>query len=154
MALKPKVVGIFICPVARGPMIEIPRCVLALKGKGLRGDRYASLAGGSFNKDKPGNRQVTLINEAAFGGTPYFWEESRRNIIVRGVDLNRLTGHEFSIGKVRFKAVKYCFPCDIPSDMAHKPSFRLALEERGGIIAEVLNTGWVHVDGILVPHWN
>jgi hypothetical protein len=58
------VVAIFIAPIAGGKMEEV-ETVEAIAGAGLAGDRY-SMAEGSFNRGRPGRRQVTLINSVFF----------------------------------------------------------------------------------------
>ena len=58
------VVAIFVSPVAGGKMEEV-EIAEAIAGAGLVGDRY-STAEGSFNRKRPGRRQVTLINSVFF----------------------------------------------------------------------------------------
>jgi hypothetical protein len=107
------VVAIFVAPTAGAPMCALGE-VEAVAGAGLTGDRY-STGHGSFNKDKPGRRQVTLINEIFFPGSGFLFAESRRNLVTSGVELMWLIEREFQIGAARFKGLKYCDPCPRPS---------------------------------------
>jgi MOSC domain-containing protein YiiM len=114
----------------------------AIAGAGLKGDRYAEAAG-SFNKDNPGKRQVTLINQKFFASGGFTPIESRRNIVTSPeVELLYCVGREFTIGTAKFKGVKYCDPCDRPSKLAGKAcSFKEAFLDCGCIIAEILESG-------------
>lgn len=144
-----RVVGIYIAPAAGSPMQELSE-VQAIAGAGLAGDRYCT-GEGSFNKEKPGNRQVTFINARFFYGTPFAHGDSRRNIVTFGVELNRLVGREFQIGQARFRGVKYCDPCNRPSKLVGKSaSFQEALLDAGGLVAEVLESGLISVGNEII----
>lgn len=136
--------------VAGGSMQEVME-VEALAGQGLKGDRYAS-GEGSFNKGKLGNRQVTLMNAIFFEGSGFKFTDSRRNLFVEGVELMWLIGREFQIGMVRFRGVKYCDPCQRPSEIAGKDrSFKEAFFDRGGLLAEVMEGGLIKVGDPIIP---
>lgn len=144
------VVAIFISPVAQGPMLQAQK-VKALAGKGLEGDRYCE-GGGSYQKGKIGNRQVTLMNSHFFPGSGFEYCDSRRNIITKDVELMYLIGREFTIGNVRMRGVKYCEPCDVPTALAKKNlSFAEAFSDRGGLIAEILTDGEIEEGSSIVP---
>lgn len=145
-----KVCGIFIAREKRAPMEEL-QDVLAEQGNGLCGDRYQN-GGGSYNRGSPGKRQVTLINIMFFQGSGFEPIESRRNLVVHGVELMDLIGKEFHIGNAVLKGVKYCDPCHVPSAMAGKSySFRDAFFDRGGLVAEVIKTGVIKVGNAVIP---
>ena len=99
--LSGNVVAIFIAPIAGGKMEEV-EIAEAIAGAGLAGDRY-STGEGSFNRKRPGRRQVTLINSIFFQDSGFEYAESRRNIVTQGVELMWLIGREFQIGKARFR---------------------------------------------------
>lgn len=135
---------------AGAPMQRRKR-VLAITGHGLKGDRYAS-GNGSFNKGKQGNRQVTLMNARFFKGSGFKFTDSRRNIFTNGVELMWLVGREFTIGKARFRGVKYCDPCNRPSKLARKKeSFKEVFSDVGGIVAEVIQDGFIRVGDPIIP---
>lgn len=146
----PTVVAICISPAAGAPMQQIPE-VEAIAGAGLKGDRYAE-ASGSFNKGRPGKRQVTLMNAVFFPESGFTYTESRRNIITQNVELMWLIGREFKIGEALFKGIKYCDPCDRPTGLAKKDkSFRETFHDRGGLIAEVVQSGTIRTGDAIVP---
>ena len=137
-----QVVAIFIAPVAGGKMEELPM-VEALAGAGLAGDRYA-MAEGSFNRKRPGRRQVTLINSIFFQHSNFEYAESRRNIVTQGVELMWLIGREFHIGAARFRGQCYCDPCLRPTRLSGKTEkFLEVFSDRGGLVAEVLEGGMI-----------
>lgn len=145
-----RVVAICIAPEAGAPMQRVEE-VMAVAGAGLEGDRY--FAGeGSFNRDNPGRRQVTLINAIFFPGSGFEFEDSRRNLVVDGVELMWLIGREFRIGGAKFRGVKYCDPCERPSKLAGNPhSFKEAFFDRGGLVAEVIESGSICVGDAVIP---
>jgi hypothetical protein len=142
--------AICICPVAGGQMQEVSE-VEAIARQGLKGDRYAT-GEGSFNKGKQGNRQVTLMNTILFEGSGFEFKDSRRNIFVEGVELMWLIGREFRIGTARFHGVKYCDPCTRPNKLSGKErSFKEAFFDRGGLIAEIVETGAIKIGDLVIP---
>lgn len=144
------VVAICICPTA-GAAMRLVQEVRAMAGAGLHGDRYC-YARGSFNQGQHGKRQVTLINGAFFPGSGFDYADTRRNIVTRGVELMDLIGKEFQIGKARFRGLKYCDPCVRPSDLSgNAGSFRDAFHDRGGLVAEILQSGLIKVGSLVVP---
>ncbi|MSU60617.1 MAG: hypothetical protein EXS52_01730 [Candidatus Staskawiczbacteria bacterium] len=137
--IMPLVIAIFICPKAGGRMKRVQQ-VEAIAGQGLRGDRYR-FGKGSWNSGKKGTRQLTLMNAEFFLGTPFTFADARRNIFTDGVELSRLWGEDFEIGEVEVRGIKYCYPCNRPSDISGKPNFAKIFRERGGLIVEIRKGG-------------
>lgn len=142
--------AICIGPEAGKPMIRVKE-VRAIASCGLKGDRYAT-GNGSFNRGNRGKRQVTLMNALFFKGSGFKFEESRRNIFTHGVELMWLIGRDFQVGTARFHGIK-CDPCKRPSKLARKKkSFQKAFHDRGGLVAEVIESGTIRVgDSVILP---
>ena len=70
--------------------------------------------------------------------------EHRRNLVVSGVELNGLVGHDFAVGDVRCRGMRLCEPCTVVDRYAGRPVLR-ALVHRGGIRADVLADGQIKV---------
>ncbi len=149
-----RVKAICICPVAGAPMQEVTE-VEAIAGQGFKGDRYTT-GEGSFNKGKQGVRQVTLMNSIFFERCGFEFKDSRRNLLVEGVELMWLINREFQIGKARFRGVKYCDPCNRPSQLSAKQkNFKETFFDRGGLIAEVIEGGMIKInDQVILPPKN
>ncbi|MFP6886784.1 MAG: MOSC domain-containing protein [Opitutales bacterium] len=115
---------------------EIVECVT---GQGIRGDRY-------FGFKKNYKAQVTFFDEAvhqavrAEFGTSHTPDVYRRNVLLRGVDLNELIGKSFSLGEVEFEGVQECTPC-YWMDEAVAPGTEDFLKGRGGLRTRVLKNG-------------
>jgi hypothetical protein len=86
---------------------------------------------------------------------------ARRNVVVRGIDLNGLRGRPFALdsgdGPVRFTAAGETSPCAWMDDQL-APGARDALRGRGGLRAEPTSSGMLRVgpvrlvaDGALDP---
>ncbi len=142
--MKAKITHIFICPKKGEPMLPATD-VVTKAGFGIIGDRYAT-GEGSWNVGKPGKRQVTLISSESIKVSGFEPAETRRNLVTEGIELPTLIGKKFMIGAVTFFGVKYCTPCDRPSQLNHRErSFKDAFRERGGLIAEVCTSGVIRV---------
>lgn len=142
------VTAICICPAAGRPMQKVLE-VEAITNAGLKEDRYCT-GEGSFNKGVPGKRQVTLINGIFFVGSGFEYTDSRRNIVTIGIELMWLIGREFQIGTARLRGVKYCDPCNRPSELSGKgKSFKDTFFDRGGLIAEVSEGGVIKVGDLI-----
>jgi MOSC domain-containing protein YiiM len=123
----------------------------ALPGRGLRGDRYADGAG-TFASGRPGSA-LTLVDAgvldelAAARGGPV---DHRRNVVVRGTDLNALVGREFVLGAVRCRGRRLCEPC-AHLDRLNGGALLRPMVHRGGLRADILEAGEIHVGDALVP---
>ncbi|MDA8611379.1 MOSC domain-containing protein [Candidatus Pacebacteria bacterium] len=151
MNKSPRVVAICIAPEAGAPMQEVQE-VEAIAGAGLKGDRYCT-AKGSFSAEKPGKRQVTLMNYLFFEGSGFDYVDSRRNLFTADVELMWLIGREFRVDGALLRGVKYCDPCDRPSKLIHdEASFKEVFLDRGGLIADIVSGGIIKVNSqIVIP---
>jgi MOSC domain-containing protein YiiM len=71
-------------------------------------------------------------------------DEHRRNLVTRGVELNGLVVRGFMIGDVRCRGIRLCEPCRVMDGYASRPLLR-ALVHRGGLRADILEDGEIHV---------
>ena len=143
--------SIHIATAAKEPMQSVKE-VRALPGVGLEGDRYA-LQQGTFWKPQP-DHELTLIEVEAIEALQrdYAVElapgAARRNLVTRGVPLNHLVGREFSIGEVRLRGLRLCEPCEHLQKLTGQPVIK-GLRHRGGLRAQILNEGMVHVGDVV-----
>lgn len=116
----------------------------ALPGRGLQGDRHVTGAG-TFPSGIPGSA-LTLIEAevCASFDPPLGADEHRRNLITRGIALNGLVGHRFTIGGVRCRGMRLCEPCTVVQRYAGRPVLR-ELVHRGGLRADILTEGEIRV---------
>src|SRR3954454_19577268 len=112
--------------------------VEAVAGTGLRGNRYFYTDG-----QAPPGRAITLIAAEALEafesetGIPLSAAESRRNVLVRGIDVNALVGKRFRIGDVECEGVELCEPCTTLESMT-RPGVIKGMVHRAGLNADVL----------------
>jgi MOSC domain-containing protein YiiM len=128
----------------------------AVPGKGLEGDRYFR-GEGSFSKNPGGGRQVTLVasemlellqNEHGIALPP---NETRRNLVTKGVSLNELVGQVFQVGSVRMKGVRLAEPCNHLERLT-QPGVLKGLVHRAGLRADILDEGVLHVGDEIVAN--
>ena len=134
---------IWIAPAA-GTALTARRSVRAIPGVGLAGDRYASGAG-TFPTGPPGSALTLIEAEVCESFTPALSAgDHRRNLVTRGVALNDLLGHQFTIGTVRCRGMRLCEPCTVVQRYAGRAVLR-ALAHRGGLRVDVLGDGELRV---------
>jgi MOSC domain-containing protein YiiM len=121
------------------PALEVPS-VWCVAGKGIEGDRF-------FDYKESYKGQITFFEEETYADLCAqlgIWDRSpsvfRRNVLTRGVRLNDLIGHEFTIGDVRLLGTEESRPC-FWMDHAFGPGAQAALKGRGGLRARILSTG-------------
>lgn len=150
----PVVVAILLAPRAKAPMQRVAS-VEAEAGRGLVGDRYHAGLGAMSRWPGPA-REVTLVSEealaeasAAYGAsvTP---EIARRNVVVRGADLDALVKRRFRIGGAVFEGVQRCLPCAYLERVNEAPGLLRALVGRGGLRARVVESGALRVGDVVV----
>jgi hypothetical protein len=118
--------------------------VRALPGRGLEGDRHVS-GRGTFPSG-PSGSALTLIEAEVCESfaPPLSPDDHRRNLLTRGIALNGLVGHEFTIGAVRCRGMRLCEPCTVMQRYAGRPILR-DLVHRGGLRADILEDGVIAV---------
>lgn len=149
------VVSLHIALTGAAPIQNRDR-VEAIAGRGLEGDRY--FAGiGTYSHAPGSGRHVTLIEIEAIEGLKRDYGidiapgKSRRNIVTRDVALNHLVEREFLIGRVRLRGTRLCEPCAHLERLTERGALR-GLVHRGGLRAEILSGGTIHVgDPIMLP---
>lgn len=131
--------GLWIAAGAGQPVQSL-MTVLALAGKGLDGGRHV-VGTGTFPSGLPGSALTLIEAEVCESFTPTLRaDEHRRNLVTRGIDLNSLVGHEFTVGPVRCRGMRLCEPCRVVAGYADRPVLR-PLIHRGGLRADILSEG-------------
>ena len=139
-----RVEGIYVTDTS-GAQPEPVEHVAAVAGAGLRGNRYFFADG-----DAPAGRAITLIAAEALEafeaetGIPLSPAESRRNVLVRGIDVNALVGKRFRVGAVECEGVELCEPCLHLEGMT-RPGVIEGMVHRAGLNADVLTDGQIAV---------
>jgi MOSC domain-containing protein YiiM len=147
-----KVEFIYITAKKGDPTIPVEQ-IHAVPGKGLEGDRYFDETSTGLKRPGTGH-EITLIELEAIeamqqeNGIPITPDQTRRNIVTRGVPLNDLVGHEFSIGDIHLRGIRLCEPCQY---LAKRIDQRIlsAMAHRGGLRADILTDGIIHVHDLI-----
>ncbi|MGH2858734.1 MAG: MOSC domain-containing protein, partial [Solirubrobacteraceae bacterium] len=135
--------GIWVSPSAGDPARGCTAAV-ALPGRGLEGDRHVS-GNGTFPSGIPGSALTLIEAEVCDSFEPPLGPDAhRRNVVTRGLALNDLVGHEFTIGPVRCRGMRLCEPCTVVQRYAGRPVLR-DLVHRGGLRADILSEGTISV---------
>ncbi|MCC5849259.1 MAG: molybdenum cofactor biosysynthesis protein [Verrucomicrobia bacterium] len=108
-------------------------------GRGIVGDRYFD-----FKENFKG--QITFFDLAVLDALATTMHVNiapdavRRNVLLRGVDLNGLIGKTFVLQGIRFQGAEECKPC-FWMDEAVAPGSEAFLKGRGGLRARILTDG-------------
>jgi MOSC domain-containing protein YiiM len=106
--------------------------------KGIAGDRYAAAG------------DITLIEAEALEafteqtGIPLSHEESRRQVLTRGVRLNGLVGKRFRVGEVEVIGRELCEPCSHLQSLT-RPGVLRGMVHRAGLNADIVTPGRIAV---------
>jgi MOSC domain-containing protein YiiM len=140
--------AIYITAVKGGPVQSVAQ-VHAVPGRGLEGDRYFVESGVSPQDNKV-DRQITLIEVEAVDalckeqGIAVSAADIRRNLVLRGAQLNRLVNKLFKVGEVTLRGIRLCEPCQYLAKST-QPEVLPGLLHRGGLRAEILSEGTIRV---------
>ena len=150
----PSVAQILIADSPESPMISQSE-VRAVPGKGLEGDRYFGGTGTFSPHPRKPDFEITLVEQekietfARETGLPFTTFHARRNLVTEGVDLNALVGREFLVGEVRIRGIRFCEPCNYLAKTTFPETLR-GLVHKGGLRAQILTEGSIHVGDVIV----
>jgi MOSC domain-containing protein YiiM len=144
-----RVEAIALAPAAGAP-VRLVASARALEGAGLQGDRYAD-GTGTFAAGRPG-AALTLVDAGVLDelgaqrGAPV---DHRRNVVVRGTDLNALVGRRFRLGEVVCEGRRLCEPC-AHLERLNAGGVLRPLVHRGGLRADIVEGGVLRVGDALL----
>jgi MOSC domain-containing protein YiiM len=130
-------------PAGENAAVEVSE-LACVAGRGIVGDRFFD-----YRPDYPG--QITFFAREVFEALKIAFNlpaaqpiATRRNVIVRGLDLPELIDQEFCVQGVWFRGAAECKPC-YWMDGVLAPGTEAWLRGRGGLRARILT------DGVLRP---
>ena len=128
-----------------GKKMESMNSIKVIANKGIVNDRY-------FKENNDKNNQITLIESEnvdyynKISGTNLIPTDFRRNVITKGISLNKLVGKEILIGEVRLKIHDLCEPCRYLQELLGEKNLVKKLLNRGGLRCELLTNGNINVN--------
>ena len=117
--------------------VEWIECV---SGRGIKGDRFFDYKDGYKGQITFFSQEVFEAAKAEFGLLNVCPSAMRRNVFVKGVELNELIGARFEVQGIIFEGVEECRPC-YWMDSAICPGAEKWLSGRGGLRARIITTG-------------
>jgi hypothetical protein len=138
--------ALVIAPDAEAPVVTLD-AANAVPGRGLEGDRYAA-GSGTFGSGRPGSA-LTLVDAAVLDSLGRDVDH-RRNVVIRGTDLNALVGRDFTLGETRCRGRRLCEPC-AHLDRLNGGGILRPLVHRGGLRADIVSGGTIRVGDRLTP---
>ena len=136
-------IALFTAPAAGAPM-RAHESVEVVAGLGIPGDRYATRLG-HWSDPQWRDQQLTLVSAELLEELGLEPQALRRNIVVRGMDLNDLIGLEFGIGEAVMRGQRICAPCGYIGRLNDRPGLFNELDGRGGIRVSVVGGGIIRV---------
>jgi MOSC domain-containing protein YiiM len=142
-----RVENLFVRP-GRLEAVMVLDIVIALTDVGLEGDHY---------QNQGGSRQVTLIQAehldvlaSLLGLGKIAPELTRRNIVVRDINLLSLKGKRFHVGQALLEYSGECHPCS-RMEKNFGPGAYNAMRGHGGITAKVVSGGIIKLGDFVTP---
>jgi MOSC domain-containing protein YiiM len=129
---------------AESDLPEVVDSVEVLTDQGPRGDRYFL----AEPAKRPDGADLTLIEAEALEaftaetGIALSHQESRRNVLTRGIRLNDLVGKRFRVGGVECLGVELCEPCEHLQGLT-RPGVLRGMVHRAGLRADVTASGTI-----------
>ena len=128
----------------RSQKIQEVEKIELLPGKGIIDNRH-------FQEDNNPKSQLTLIesenidyyNKKFNVQIPYV--NFRRNIITKGIELNKLVGKQFVVGKIKVKGNDLCRPCKHLQEILGQKDIIKEFLQKGGLRCEILTSGIIEV---------
>ncbi len=134
------VVALFRCPGHRAPM-EPMNELWAEANWGIRGDAHAR---------PDSSRQVLLMDLETLEALSLWPGAVRENVTLQGFPLHQLRpGDRIRIGDALLEITKPCTPCARMDEI--RPGLQEALRGRRGVLARVLQSGWIRCGD--PAHW-
>jgi MOSC domain-containing protein YiiM len=138
--------AILVAPAAEAPMARV-ESTAAVAGHGLEGDRYRD-GRGTFSGGV--GYELTLVDAGNLEELGIRWEQSRRNVVTRGIDLNALVGHRFAVGDVECVARRLAEPCAHLERVEGKGLMR-PLVHKAGLRADIVVGGTIAIGDAVRP---
>ena len=115
-----------------------------LSNKGVVGDRH-------FNEYNDPYCQLSLIESEnidyyniKYGlNIPYL--DFRRNIVTKGIQLNKLVGKTFKIGEVKVEGIDLCRPCRHLTEVLDQKNILKEFLRRGGLRCKILSSSKIYI---------
>lgn len=146
-----RVCSLFVAPAPGAPMRAV-LSVIAVAGRGLRGDRYFREGGTSNRVDRM--TEVTLVELEVLEELRcehdliVHPQDTRRNIITQGLSLNALIGCDFRVGPTVLRGISACEPC-AHLERVTRPGVLRALVHRAGLRARIVQGGTIRVGDLI-----
>ena len=141
------VAGLLVAPAAEQALVQV-ESVVAVAGRGLEGDRYAT-GRGTFSGPGRGY-ELTLVEAEVLDELDVPWARARRNVVTRGAALNPLVGRRFRLGDVECIGRRLAEPCSHLEKLSG-PGLLRPLVHRAGLRADILAGGTIRLGDELVP---
>ncbi|MEX1025796.1 MAG: MOSC domain-containing protein [Planctomycetota bacterium] len=141
-----RVEWIGLAPAKHAPLVPVERARVEI-GTGFEAEHHSATG--------EGQRQVTLIQAEHFPvigsllGREVGPADTRRNVVVSGINLASLKEQRFRIGDVLLEYSRDCPPCGRMEEVLGEGGFQ-AMRGHGGICASVLEAGYLAVGDAVV----
>ena len=128
----------------------------AIKGMGIKGDRYYLGQGKWSAKNKP-HQQISLIESENIDlinfhfKNKFNYQDFRRNIITKNIKLNGLIGQKIIVGESMLKVIKLRHPCLYLANLLNEDKELVRhLKLKGGIVCEIIKSGTIKINDKII----
>ena len=124
--------------------IKEVKSIEVLANKGVIGDRH-------FKDFNDPYCQLSLIESENIDyynlkyGLDIPYINFRRNIVTKGIQLNKLVGKKLKIGKVNLEGIDLCRPCRHLTEMLSQDNILKEFLRRGGLRCQILSSSKIFI---------
>ena len=124
--------------------IKEVKSIEVLVNKGVIGDRH-------FKDFNDPYCQLSLIESENIDyynlkyGLDIPYINFRRNIVTKGIQLNKLVGKKLKIGKVNLEGIDLCRPCRHLTEMLSQENILKEFLRRGGLRCQILSSSSINI---------
>ena len=124
--------------------IKEVKSIEVLANKGVIGDRH-------FKDFNDPYCQLSLIESENIDyynlkyGLDIPYINFRRNIVTKGIQLNKLVGKKLKIGKVNLEGIDLCRPCRHLTEMLSQDNILKEFLRRGGLRCQILSSSSINI---------
>ena len=124
--------------------IKEVKSIEVLVNKGVIGDRH-------FKDFNDPYCQLSLIESENIDyynlkyGLDIPYINFRRNIVTKGIQLNKLVGKKLKIGKVNLEGIDLCRPCRHLTEMLSQDNILKEFLRRGGLRCQILSSSSINI---------
>ncbi len=142
-----KIIKIGICNSSADEILEVTT-IKVQSGKGIVGDRH-------YKENNESENELTIIESENIdfynnsSNTNFKYLDFRRNLVSKGLSLNKLINKKFFIGSIKVLACDFCKPCLHLQKILKRNDIVKKFIDSGGLRCKILSNGSISIGDLI-----